>query len=140
MRTIDDEVDMKWSFRIARVFGIDILVHFTFFLIVIIGASQWSRFGVRGMIFGAGLWLLVFLCVTLHELGHSVVAQHFGIPVKQIILLPIGGVAMLGKNPDRPLHELLIAIAGPAVNVVIAIFLAIALHQPIIARQLDPKM
>jgi Zn-dependent protease/predicted transcriptional regulator len=131
---------MKWSFRVARVFGIDILIHFSFFLIIVIGAGQWAKFGARGMAFGAGLWLLVFLCVTLHELGHSVVAKRFGIPVKRIILLPIGGVAMLGKNPDRPLHELLIAIAGPAVNVVIAAILAIPLHQPIIARQLDPQI
>ena len=110
---------MKWSFRIAQIAGIDIRIHVTFFLIIVIGAAQWSAAGVPGMAFGALLMLLLFLCVTLHELGHSLVAQRFGIPVRQIVLLPIGGVAMLGRNPTRPIQELLIAVAGPAVNVVI---------------------
>lgn len=114
---------MKWSFRIARVFGIDVKIHITFSLILILGAMQWSRFGGRGMLFGVLLMLLLFLCVTLHELGHSVVAQRFGIRVREIVLLPIGGVAMLARNPSTPLQELLIAIAGPAVNVVIAVIL-----------------
>lgn len=114
---------MKWSFRIARVLGIDVRVHATFFLIILLGAMQWRHFGTQGMLFGSILMLLLFLCVTLHELGHSVVAQYYGIRVRQIVLLPIGGVAMLDRNPDRPLQELLIAIAGPAVNVIIAALL-----------------
>ena len=112
---------MGWSFRIARVSGIDIKLHATFPLILVLGAVQWgSRFGAEGALFGAVLMALLFLCVTLHELGHSVVAQAFKIPVREIVLLPLGGVAMLGRNPDKPVQELLIAAAGPAVNVVIA--------------------
>jgi Zn-dependent protease len=118
--TIIREPFMRWSFRIARIAGIDLRVHITFFLIVILGASQWSGFGPRGMLFGTALILLLFLCVTLHELGHSLVAQRFGVTVKEIILLPIGGVAMLSRIPSKPAQELLIAIAGPLVNVVIA--------------------
>ncbi|WP_437625863.1 site-2 protease family protein [Sorangium sp. So ce1151] len=112
---------MKWSFRVARVAGIDVNVHATFGLIVVVGALQWSgRHGAQGALFGAALMLALFACVALHELGHSLVARRFGITVREILLLPIGGVAMLVGRPERPLHELLIALAGPAVNVALA--------------------
>lgn len=115
---------MSWSLRVARVSGIDIKVHLTFVLILVLAALQWGRpHGSAGAVFGVVLMLALFACVTLHELGHSLMAQRFGVPVREIVLLPLGGVAVLGKNPDRPLHELLIAIAGPAVNVVIAALL-----------------
>lgn len=118
---------MKWSFRVANILGIDLKIHVSFFLILLLGAMQWSSYGVRGMAFGVLLMTLLFLCVTLHEFGHSVVAQRLGIAVREIVLLPIGGVALLSRNPDKPMQELLIAIAGPAVNVVIGIGLAIYL-------------
>ncbi len=118
---------MGGSLRIARIAGIDIKVHFTFLFVVLLGAWQWSATGARGAVFGAVLMLAVFACVALHELGHSLVAQAFGVPVKEIILLPIGGVAQLGRKPRRPVHELLIALAGPAVNVVLAVALLAAL-------------
>jgi Zn-dependent protease len=112
---------MSWAWRIARVSGIDIKIHVTFPLILVLGGWQGgARHGANGAVFGVSLVLALFLCVTLHELGHSVVAQHFGIPVRQIILLPLGGVALISRNPDRPVHELLIAVAGPLVNVGIA--------------------
>jgi len=131
---------MTWSLRIARVFGIDIKLHSTFPLILVLGAVQWgNRFGAEGALFGAALMALLFLCVTLHELGHSVVAQAFKIPVREIVLLPLGGVAMLGRNPDKPLHELLIAAAGPAVNVVIAAGLLLATGFTAGLGGLDPQ-
>jgi len=118
---------MSWSFRVARVSGIDIKVHITFFLILVLGGLEWGRnHGTPGVIFGVLLMLALFACVTLHELGHSLAAQAYHIQVREIVLLPIGGVAMLGRLPERPLQELVIAAAGPAVNVAIAIVLALA--------------
>lgn len=120
---------MNSSFRIAVIGGIPIRVHVTFFLILLLGAYQWGGMTgtLNGAIFGIVLMALLFVCVTLHELGHSFVARLFGIPVREITLLPIGGIAQITKNPDKPVHELLIAIAGPLVNVLIAILLFAAL-------------
>jgi Zn-dependent protease len=115
---------MNWSFRIAQVSGIAIRVHITLFLIVILGTVQWGRpYAGQGAVFGVILMLLLFTCVVLHELGHSLVAHHFHIAVREIVLLPIGGVALLSRSPSKPLYELLIALAGPLVNVSIAALL-----------------
>lgn len=108
-----------WSWRFARVAGIDLRVHLSFLLVILLGAYQWGGLGLRGALFGALLTLLTFASVTLHELGHSVVAQRFGITVKDITLYPIGGIARLGSRPKTPGQELLIALAGPAVNVLL---------------------
>lgn len=120
---------MGWSFKIARVRGIDIKVHATFFLILVFGALQWAGSTpsnpMEGALFGVVLMILLFTCVTLHELGHSVMAQAFGINVREIVLLPLGGVALIAKMPEKPVQELLIAVAGPLVNVAIAIILFI---------------
>ncbi|NOK64204.1 MAG: hypothetical protein GFH27_549323n57 [Chloroflexi bacterium AL-W] len=119
---------MSWSFRIGQIAGIDIKVHLTFFLILAFGAFQFgSQFGVPGALFGVLVMILLFVCVVLHELGHSIVAQRFGIPVREILLLPLGGVALLTRTPSKPMHELLIALAGPLVNVVIAAILFVVL-------------
>jgi Zn-dependent protease/CBS domain-containing protein len=116
---------MAWSFRIARVSGIDIRVHATFTLIVLLGAFEFGmKGGARGAAFGALLVCCLFGCIVLHELGHSLVAQRFGVKVREIVLLPIGGVARLMRDPSKPWHEFLIAIAGPLVNVLIAAVLA----------------
>lgn len=118
---------MSWSIPIAKPFGIDVKVHLTFFIIVAWAAFQWAPLGLAGATYGALLVLALFFCIALHELGHAVAARFFGIPVRQIVLLPIGGVAQLDREPNRPLHELVIAAAGPAVNVVIAIALVAVL-------------
>ena len=130
---------MKWSLTVARLFGVDLKIHVTFVLILFLGAANWSRFGVEGMVFGAGLMALLFVCVALHELGHAVAAQRLGIGVREILLSPIGGVALLARNPDRPLHELLIAAAGPAVNVVIAAALCLALSLKMAVTGMGPE-
>ena len=119
---------MKGSFRLGSLAGIDFKLHFTFPLILLMGAMQWSSpHGLPGAAFGALLMLALFVCVALHELGHALAARGFGIPVREIVLLPIGGVALLERNPRRPLHELVIAVAGPLVNVVIAVGLILFL-------------
>jgi Zn-dependent protease/CBS domain-containing protein len=113
---------VRWSLRLGSVSGIDIRVHFTFALLVALSASLLGEIhGTRGALFGALLVICLFACVVLHELGHSLVAQRFGVGVREIVLLPIGGVARLLSEPKKPSHELLIALAGPLVNVLIAL-------------------
>jgi len=120
---------MKGSFKVGSVGGIDIKIHFTFFFVVIWAAAQGaSGFGgLRGASFATVSILLLFACVTLHELGHSLVARRLGVRVRDITLLPIGGVARLENLPERPSHESLIAVAGPAVNFALALGLGLAL-------------
>lgn len=115
---------MKWTITLLSIRGIDIKLHLSFPLILVLGGLQWSRVhGADGFVFGVLLMTAFFTCVTLHEIGHSIAAQYFKIPVREIVLLPIGGVAMLGSMPKRPGQQLLIAAAGPLVNVAIAIAL-----------------
>ena len=119
---------MNWSVKIAQIAGIPIKLHMTFFILVLLGAWQWagrSADPVAGALFGATLIVALFACVVLHELGHSLMARRFGIETREILLLPLGGVAQLNKNPEQPRHELLIALAGPLVNVVIVLLLVI---------------
>ena len=112
---------MSWSLPLLHVRGIAIKVHVTFVLILVWAVYSWgiaTGAGVPGALFGLVATLLLFVCVTLHELGHAFQALHYGIAVEDITLLPIGGVARL-RVPDNPRQELAIALAGPAVNVVI---------------------
>ena len=109
---------MSWSLKIGKLFGIDIKVHFTFLLILIWGAFNYG--GSAGPLYGVVVILALFTLVVLHELGHSLAAMGYGIPVKDITLLPIGGVARLERMPEKPIQELVVAVAGPAVNVVLA--------------------
>src|SRR6185295_7312577 len=102
------------SLRVATVSGIEVRVHVSFLLILVYGAWEWgSKHGQTGALFGVLLMLSLFFCVVLHELGHSLVAQRFGVEVHEIILLPIGGVSRMEKNPEKPMQELLIALVGP---------------------------
>ena len=112
---------MSWSLKIGKVFGIPVKVHFTFLLILVWGAFNFG--GSAGPLYGLIVTLALFVLVFLHELGHSLAAMWYGIAVKDITLLPIGGVARLERMPERPIRELVVAIAGPAVNVLLAIIL-----------------
>lgn len=104
---------MIWSFQIATVSNIPIRVHITFLalLIWIFGSGLSS-----GNLTPAFVALGLFVCVVLHELGHALAARRFGIEVRHITLLPIGGVASMDRIPRDPNQELIVAIAGPAVN------------------------
>lgn len=124
---------MGWSYRVATIRGIDLKVHVTFAFIVLIVTSNWSALGPAGVAFGAGLILLLFGCVTLHEFGHALAAQRYGIPVREIVLLPIGGIARLGRSTRSAMQELVVAAAGPAVNVAI-----IALLLPVLWLMGEP--
>jgi len=116
------------SLRLFRIRGIDIRVHITFPLILIWAAIQFgwlNGLGIQGALFGVIVTLLLFAIVVLHELGHSWAALHYGVPVKQIVLLPIGGVAQLARMPEKPIQEFVIAIAGPLVNVGLGVILVL---------------
>jgi Zn-dependent protease/CBS domain-containing protein len=112
---------MGWSIRIARVFGTDVKIHVTFILLLAwIGMSHYRVGGWDAAWQGVLFIVLLFTCVLLHEFGHVFAARRYGIRTPDITLLPIGGVARLQRMPDKPAQELVVAIAGPAVNVAIA--------------------
>jgi Zn-dependent protease/CBS domain-containing protein len=120
---------MGSSFKIGRAFGIDLKVHWTFFLLLAFFAFvSYQRSGsLANALITALVIVALFVCVVLHEYGHSLVAQRLGIEIEDITLLPIGGVARLKSLPTRPMDEVKIAIAGPLVNVVLApIFFGVA--------------
>jgi len=116
---------MSWSINIGSIAGIRLRLHVTFLLFI--GWIAVSR-GIFGAdpgraIASVALLLLIFSCVLLHELGHALAARRYGIPTRDITLLPIGGLARLQRMPDKPLQEIVVAIAGPAVNVALAVIL-----------------
>ncbi len=121
---------MNWSITLGTIKGIEIKVHLTF-LLVILWAAVEGGVGtggeLRGALFGVLFILILFVCVVLHELGHSLQAMKYGVKVKNITLLPIGGVAQMDSIPEKPGRELSVALAGPTVNFVIAGILGLVL-------------
>jgi Zn-dependent protease/CBS domain-containing protein len=113
---------MKWQWKLGTFAGIDVFVHVTFLLIVgWYGWTYWQETRTLiGALEGVAFILLLFLAVTLHEYGHALTARKFGIQTRDITLYPIGGVARLERMPEKPIQELWVALAGPAVNMVIA--------------------
>lgn len=115
---------MSWSIPIFRVAGILVRIHVTFLLLLAWLAFSYYMQGGSAVAAGRVFFiLLLFSCVLLHEFGHAIAAKGFGINTPDITLLPIGGVARLERMPERPSQELIVALAGPAVNVVIALAL-----------------
>ena len=114
---------MKRSWKLGRFAGIDVYIHTTFLLLVgFYGVMYWfNGRGVGAMLEGVSFILALFGCVLLHEYGHALMARQYGIPTRDITLYPIGGVARLERMPEKPRQEFWVALAGPAVNVVIAL-------------------
>jgi len=111
---------MTWSFPIGRLFGSELRVHATFFLLLLwIGAAAWIAGGPMMAIVNIAFIIVLFACVVAHEFGHALMARRFGIRTPDITLLPIGGMARLERMPEKPGQEIAVALAGPAVNVVI---------------------
>ncbi len=118
------------KFQIIKLFGIPIQLHWSFALMFMavfyIGIA--NGYGSTGIFWLLMIMLSLFFCVVLHELGHALTARRFGIRTKDITLSPIGGVAMLDRMPEKPFQEIIVALAGPAVNMVIAGLLLLYFH------------
>jgi Zn-dependent protease len=128
---------MSWSWKLGRIAAIDVYVHFTFFLLL--GWEALRDYQAHGdtaeTISGLVFILILFGIVVLHELGHALAARSYGIRTRDIMLLPIGGVARLERMPRDPGQELVVALAGPAVNVVLAVVIYLVLA---LGRGLSP--
>jgi Zn-dependent protease/CBS domain-containing protein len=112
---------MRWSFSIGTIAGTAVRIHVTFVLFLAwIFFGSYVAGGPNEAWSGLAFMLLLFACVVAHEFGHIFTARAFGVMTPDVTLLPIGGVARLERIPEQPHEEFLIAIAGPAVNVVIA--------------------
>ncbi len=121
---------MRWSATLGNFAGIDVKVHVTFLLLLgYVALVHWrAERSVAAILGGLAFILALFACVVLHEYGHALTARRYGVKTRDIILLPIGGVARLERIPDEPRQELMVAAAGPAVNVAIAAVLALWLE------------
>jgi Zn-dependent protease len=112
---------LGWSMNLFRVRGIQLAAHFSLFILLGVNAYiGWEDAGESGLIWHTVAMVAFFSCVVLHELGHSLTAMHYGIGVRRILLMPIGGMAEFDTIPRQPVRELWITLAGPAVNFVIA--------------------
>ncbi|NOD87164.1 MULTISPECIES: site-2 protease family protein [unclassified Ruegeria] len=115
---------MTWSFSLGRLLGSELRVHVTFFLLLAwVGFAAYSVGGLPAAIDNLVFVLALFACVVAHEFGHALMARRYGIKTPDITLLPIGGLARLERMPEKPMQEVYVALAGPAVNIVIWIVL-----------------
>jgi Zn-dependent protease/CBS domain-containing protein len=122
------------SFRMFTIAGTDVRLHPTFLLVLVwVGVVYGLQGGISAAIYGLVFITLLFVCVTLHEFGHIFAARRYGIRTPDVTLLPIGGVASLERMPEKPSQEIVVALAGPAVNLVIAALLSL-----ILGARLDP--
>src|SRR5215469_9331012 len=117
---------MGWSLNIGSILGTAIRIHITFLIFLVwIFIASWTSGGPATAWNALAFMILLFACVLAHEFGHIFTARAFGVPTPDVTLLPIGGVARLARIPEEPWQEFLIAIAGPLVNVAIAIILVL---------------
>jgi len=136
---------MQWSLTLGRVAGTAVRIHVTFLLFLVwIWAAYYQRGGAAAAWEGTAFIVLLFLCVLLHEFGHVLAAKRYGINTTDVTLWPFGGIASLERMPDKPSEELVVAIAGPAVNVVIAavliFFLGATLNPEDLTEIQDPTV
>ncbi|TDK47413.1 site-2 protease family protein [Antarcticimicrobium luteum] len=118
---------MSWSFSIGRILGSELRVHVTFFLLLAwVGYAAYGTSGWPGALENVLFVITLFACVVAHEFGHALTARRYGIKTPDITLLPIGGLARLERMPEKPGQEILVALAGPMVNVVIWAVLMLA--------------
>jgi Zn-dependent protease/CBS domain-containing protein len=126
---------MRWSLHIGSLGGTEIRIHVTFLLFLIwLGAIYYRQGGTDAAVQGTIFIVLIFLCVLLHELGHVFAARRYGVQTRDVTLWPFGGIASMERMPEKPSQELVVALAGPAVNVVIAAALLLW-----IGPQLNPE-
>ncbi len=120
---------MRWSWKIGRFAGIDVYVHATFLLLILwVVMLHWiAGRSAQAVLSGVIFILALFACVVLHEFGHALTARHYGVPTKDITLLPIGGVSRFERMPEKPWQEFWVAVAGPIVNLAIAAVLYVVL-------------
>lgn len=118
---------MGWSLTLGRIGGIPTRIHITFLaLLAWVGLTEWQAAGGNAAVMAVAYVVLLFACVVAHEFGHILMARRFGVETEDVVLLPIGGVARMKGMPEKPAQELAVALAGPAVNVVIfAVLLAV---------------
>ncbi|MEZ7500114.1 site-2 protease family protein [Flavobacterium sp. Arc3] len=123
---------MKGKFKIGKVAGINLFVHWTFSLLIafIIFINYRTGYNAVQILWSVVFVLCVFITVIMHELGHALAAKNYGIQTKDITLLPIGGLARLDRMPEKPLEELVVAFAGPMVNIFLAIITGIFITLP----------
>jgi len=113
------------TLKLGRIFGIETYIHWSFWILLLwIVLQALGQGGLAAALSATGFVIAIFFCVYLHELGHAMTARRYGIQTLDISILPIGGLARLERMPKSPIAEFWIAIAGPAVNVVIALVLA----------------
>lgn len=123
---------MTGAFRVARIFNIPVRVHWSFFVLVlgyVFYAGYDTDWDTTAMLWSGIFVLVLFILVVLHEFGHALTARRYGVSTRDIILLPIGGVARLDHLPEKPAHEFWVAIAGPLVNIAIAALLSVYLFR-----------
>ena len=129
---------MAWSIPILTVKGTVVRIHITFLLFLIwIASAHYAQGGTDAALQGVAFIILLFLCVLLHEFGHVFAARRYGVRTPDITLLPIGGVARLERIPEEPSQELVVALAGPAVNIVIAAALYAVLGGPLTTEGME---
>jgi len=133
---------MKGSFKLGNIAGIGVFIHWTFSLLIIfiIYINYKAGQNIAQIAWSVLFILCVFATVLLHELGHAVTAKNFNIKTNDITLLPIGGIARLERLPEKPSEELMVAIAGPMVNIALALLIFLFIHYPNNSEEMIAKL